>query len=178
MRLVWLERIAIAIASIALATVLIALLSGYFAGHDTAAVTGVGGVGLRYADQGDGKLARGYPNPPYDSDPPTSGPHVSEGVAADDQRLSDDQILTALAAGNIVILYGSEQPPAGLAAIAGAFTPALASAGDAVILGRRPGISGLVALSWTRMLRLSSPQDPRLQEFIQELLGRGAPAGP
>ncbi len=177
MRLVWLERFAIAIASVVLAGVLIALLSGYFAGHDTAAVTGIGGVGLRYADQGDAKLARGYPNPPYDSDPPTSGPHVTEDVRADGQRLNDDQILTALAAGNVVILYGSDRPPAGLSTLAGAFTPALENAGDAVILGRRPGTDGLVALSWTRMLRLSSPQDPRLQEFIQELLGHGAPAG-
>jgi hypothetical protein len=177
-RFVWLERIAIAIASVALAAVLIALLSGYFAGHDTAAVSGTGSVGLRYSNQGDGKLAHGYPAPLYDSDPPTSGPHVTDYVGGDGQRLNDNQILTALAAGDVVILYGSAAPPAGLAAVAGAFTPALANTGDAVILGRRPGTSGLIALSWTRLLRLSSPQDPRLQEFIQELLGHGAPAGP
>lgn len=174
MRLVWLERLAIAVASLALAVVLIALLSGYFAGHDAAAVSGSADAGLRYADQGDGELVPGYPAPPYDSDPPTSGPHARVAVPADGLALSDNQILTALASGDVVILYGSAKPPAGLRALAGPFTTALARAGAAVILARRPGTSGLIALSWTRMLRVSDVHDPLLQDFIQDRLGDGA----
>jgi hypothetical protein len=173
-RLAWLERLAIAVASLALALVLIALMSGYFAGHDAAAVSGTGVVGLRYTDQGDGELVPGYPAPPYDSNPPTSGPHQRVPVLANGQRLSDNQILTALASGDVVIIYGSAHPPPGLQALAGPFTRALAAAGDAVILARGPGTTWLIALSWTRMLRVGDVHDPLLQEFIQERLGTGA----
>ncbi|MGO9754607.1 MAG: DUF3105 domain-containing protein [Solirubrobacteraceae bacterium] len=173
---VWLERLAIAVAALALAVALVALMSGYFAGHDTAAVSGTGAVGLRYADQGDGQLVPGYRAAPYDSNPPTSGPHARVPVLANGQRLSDDQILTALASGDVVIVYGSASRPAGLQALAGPFTRALAAAGDAVILAPRPGTNGLIALSWTRMLRVSDVHDPLLAEFIQERLGRGAAA--
>ena len=49
-------------------------------------------------------------------------------------------------AGDVVILYGSPNPPSGLTTLAQAlavpFTPALARAGQTVILGRRPGVVG------------------------------------
>src|SRR5208283_3523755 len=96
-------------------------------------------------------------------------------VSADGRALSDNQILTALAAGNVVIVYGGARPPAGLQKLAGPFTPALAAAGDAVILARRPGSTPLTALLWTRMLKASGARDPLLAQFIQEWLGRSAP---
>ncbi len=175
MKLRWLERLAIAAASLAIAVAAIAVMSGYFAGNDTAAVSGTHDVGLRFVDQGDAALAPGYSAPPYDSDPPTSGPHLTAPVSADGRELSDNQILTALAAGNVVIVYGGARPPAGLQRLAGPFTPALAAAGDAVILARSPGRTPLTALSWTRMLKASGARDPLLAQFIQEWLGRGAP---
>jgi Protein of unknown function (DUF3105) len=175
-RFVWLERLAIAVASLALAFVLIALVSGYFTGKDQGAVNGGVIVGYRFADQGDGTLPPGYPTPLYDSDPPTSGPHRRVPVLADDRQLSSDEILTALAAGNVVVLYGTPRPPAALTALAGGFTPQLAAAGLAVILAHRPGSAGLIALSWTRMLKVASAGDPLLREFVQEWLG-GRTAG-
>ncbi len=175
MRLVWLERFAIAIASLALAFVLIALMSGFFAGRDSAALAGSTTVGLRFADQGDTVLLPGYPLPTYDSSPPTSGPHASEPVLADGRRLNDNQILTSLALGNVVVVYGSPEPPAALVSLAGPFTPALAKLGDAVILAQRPGTSGLIALSWTRMLHVTKASDPLLQTFVAQRLGKGAP---
>ncbi len=176
-RFVWLERAGILVASLALAVLLIALMSGYFAGHDAAAVSDTVAVGLRFADQGDAALAPGYPAPVYDSSPPTSGPHTSLPVPADDQQLSDNQILTALAAGNVVIVYGSPQPSGALRRLAGPFSAAQASIGAAVILARQPGTAGLIALAWTRMLRVKTASNPVLEEFIQARLGKGATAG-
>jgi hypothetical protein len=177
-RFVWLERLAIGVASLLLAVVLIALLSGYFTGRDQAAVSGGTQIGRLFPDQGNATLAPGRPRPAYNSDPPTSGPHVRVPVPADGLWLSDDQLLTALAAGNVVVLYGTRRAPAGLGALArslaGPFTPALAAAGLAVIGARRPGTQGLVALAWRRMLRVSAPDDSALRAFIQEWLGRGA----
>jgi hypothetical protein len=180
-----LERIAIVIVSLAVAFAAIGLLSGYFTSHDPGGVTGsLSGPGLAYRDLGNAQLAPGAARPSYDSNPPTSGPHVSTPVHTDQAVLTDNQILTALAAGDIVLMYGGRTPPPGLAELArstgGAFTPALAAAGDAVILARLPGINGIIALAWTRMLpitgmvRVTGGDDGVLKQFVQSWLGQGA----
>lgn len=173
------ERIAIGVASLVLSIGLILLLSGYFAGRDQAAVSGgTSGSGQAFSDLGHATLSPGQPRPSYNSDPPTSGPHVPEAVVGDGATLNDDQLLQALQLGNVVIVYGTKQPPPGLAKFASTaappFTSALAATGDAVILARRPGTAGLVALAWTHLLRVNSPSDPQLGQFVSFWLGRGA----
>lgn len=176
MRTSWLERGAILASSIALAIGLIALLSGYFTRHDAPAVTGGAEVGLHFTDQGDELLAPGSRHPPYDSVPPTSGPHVPVTLRTDHGPLSDDEILQALSDGDIVIAYGTPRPPVRLLdlvdALAGPFTPALAASGQAIMLDHRPGTPGLLALAWTRMLRARGPADPLLRQFVETYLGR------
>lgn len=177
----WLERLAITVVALAIAVGVIAFLSGgLLAGRDQAGVSGAGTpVGVRYRDQGHALLAPGTLHPEYDSQPPTSGAHVPVGVQHDYAQLSDDQLLQALQVGDVVIMYGTANPPPGLPAladsIAAPFTPALAAAGQAVILARRPGLSGLIGLAWTRAIQVSSVQDPALRSFTQYWLGRGAP---
>lgn len=181
------ERVAIVVASFAIAIIAIALLSGYFTSHDPAGVTGsLGGPGLVYRDLGNARLAPGQPRPTYDSNPPTSGPHVPTPVRSDRRALTDDQILTALAAGNVILIYGGATPPPGLARLArstgGAFSPARAGVGQAVILARLPGINGIIALAWTRMLpitgiaRVTGRDDGLLRQFIESWLSKGAPS--
>jgi hypothetical protein len=174
------ERGAIVVASLVLSVGSVALLSGYFAGNDTAGVTGGSdGPGKVFKDLGDAYLPPNRLQPPYNSDPPTSGAHVPEAVTRDDRPLDDNQLLQALSLGNVVIMYGGKGPPPGLSALvaqlSGTFTPALAATGQAVILAPRPGTSGLIALAWTRMLRVGSPADPQLRAFIDFWLGKGAP---
>jgi hypothetical protein len=175
-----LERIAIVVASFAVAIGIIALLSGgLLAGNDTPGISERGpSVGVKYRSQGDIHLAPGSLHPVYDSAPPTSGPHVPVPVLRDDSTLSDDQLLQALELGNVVFMYGARTAPSGLKELAGQiaspFTGALAASGQAVILARRPGVQGLIGLAWTRMIRVASPADPRLRGFAQLWLGRGA----
>jgi Protein of unknown function (DUF3105) len=177
----WLERVAIVIVSLAIAVAIIALLSGGLAGsQDDPGVTGgQTGPGIAFRDLGDLHLRPGEPRPAYDSDPPTSGPHNPVNVTRDRATISDDQLLQALEVGDVVLMYGTRTPPTGLAGLAAGeappFTPALAATGGAVILARRPGIEGVVALAWTHMLRATGPNDPRLPAFIEYWLGRGAP---
>jgi Protein of unknown function (DUF3105) len=85
-----------------------------------------------------------------------------------------------LARGDVVFLYGSPQPPAGLRALAeevqdGPADPSLVAAGQAVLVARQPGTTGVVALAWSRRLRARSPTDPALRRFAETWLGRGAP---
>ena len=173
-----LEGLLIVITSLAIAVGVIAVLSGgLLAGRDAPGVSaGQSGPGTRFRDQGNLHLRRGELRPVYDSDPPTSGPHVPEPVLRDRSELSNDQLLEALELGNVVFMYGNPEPPRGLTAIAetvgGRFTPALAASGQAVILSRRPGTRGVIALAWTRMLRTLSAPD--LRNFAQFWLSRGA----
>ena len=176
----------------AIVTALVALAGGiglllFFVARDDAPVdkqdrsAEVKGPGQAFPDQGAKHVPpsqRGQVR--YDSDPPTSGPHVSEAIRRDGIVLTDDQILHALELGNVVLVYGSAKPPAGLAALAqdvsgGPFDPALVSAGQSVILARRPGTRGVVAVAWRHLLRAPSPSDPQLRQFAEFWLGRGAP---
>lgn len=179
------ERVVIVVASFAVAIVAIGLLTGYFTANDPAGVGGsVGGPGLVYPDLGERHLKPGQAHPRYNSNPPTSGAFVPTPVPADGLALSDDQILTAIAAGDVVLIYGGAAPPPGLAALAretgGRFTRALAAAGQAVILARLPRVPGIIAVAWTRMLplagttRVTPARDGALKQFIDSWLGWGA----
>jgi uncharacterized protein DUF3105 len=175
-----LERVAIVVASLALSLGLIALLSGFFAGRDQAGVsTGQSGPGNAFGDLGDAHLLPGQRHPAYDSNPPTSGAHVPEPVTRDEANLTDDQLLAALEVGDVVVMYGTRRPPPGLrtlaSTLASPFTPALAAAGQAVILARRPGTVGVVGLAWGHAVSVHEPKDPQLSAFAQFWLGRGAP---
>lgn len=89
------------------------------------------------------------------------------------------RLLRALRAGNVVLVYGTATAPPRLRALArnvagGPYDPALESAGQAVILVRRQGTRGVVALAAGRRLAASSPADPELRRFAEAWLGRGA----
>ncbi len=176
-----LERVVIVLASFAIAiTVIVVLSGGPLTGSDAPAITGpVTQIGTQFRDLGDGTLAPGARPPRYDSQPPTSGAHVAVAVHHDDSTLSDNQLLQALALGDVVVMYGTRTPPPGLralaAAVAAPFTPALAAAGQAVILARRAGTAGLLGVAWTRLVHVRTAADPQLRSFILYWLGRGAP---
>lgn len=174
-----LERAAVLLTALALAIGLIALLSGFFASRDQPGLSGGSPPGQRFADLGDRLLAPGELRPAYDSSPPTSGAHVPVAVTRDRTTLSDDQLLQALALGDVVLVFGARRAPTALSALAralaGRFTPALAAAGQAVILDRLPGTRGVIGLAWAHMVRTPSARDPRLRAFAAYWLGRGAP---
>jgi hypothetical protein len=176
-----LEYVAIALASIALSVALILTLSGYFTGRDQAGLSGSQTTpGVALADLGDAHLRPGQPRPLYNSDPPTSGSHVPASVSRDGVPLSDDQLLQALSLGDVVLMYGGKAPPAGLTGLAselaGPFSAALAAAGQAVIVAPRHGVTGLLGLAWGHFVRVRNAADPRLRQFAEYWLGRGAPS--
>ncbi|MBE2315138.1 DUF3105 domain-containing protein [Solirubrobacter sp. CPCC 204708] len=166
-----------ALAIAGLASGLCLLLIVVLAGRDSSQVESgaAAGPGVLEPDRGSGRTA-GAGASPADR-PPTSGPHRAEPVQADRTVLSDDQILEALALGNVVIAYEGEAPAAVQEEVSGPFDPELAAAGQAVILARRPGVGPPQALAWRRRLVASGPEDPRLREFAEAWLGQGAPSG-
>jgi hypothetical protein len=116
----------------------------------------------------------------FASDPPASGPHLPAPIPRDRTTLSDDQLLNGLELGDVALVYagheGQEQVLRKLQDdVSGPFEPALASTGQMVVLDRRPGTKGVVALAWRRMLRVPSVSDPRLKAFADAWLGNGRP---
>jgi uncharacterized protein DUF3105 len=162
---------ALAISGLAAAACLV--LITILANRDSSGVTKTSGPGTLMPDRGSSHVdgPRTPASPP--DDPPTSGPHRPEPVTRDEVPLSDDQLLEALHLGNVVFAYDGS--PAELKKIqedvSGPFDPELAAAGQAVILDKRPGVKGVIALAWRRELRSSDPA--QLREFADAWLGQG-----
>jgi hypothetical protein len=175
-----LEGAAIAAAALAVAFGAIALLSGFFTSQDQPGLTGANtSPGIAFRDLGHAHLQPGQPHPRYNSDPPTSGAHVTDIPTENNAELTNDQLLEVLELGDVVIMYGSPTPPPPLQQlekqVAPPFKAALVTTGDQLILARRPGTSGLIGLAWAHMIRTASAADPMLKVFAQYWLGRGAP---
>jgi uncharacterized protein DUF3105 len=162
---------ALAISGLAAAACLV--LITILANRDSSGVTKSSGPGTLEPDRGSAHVngPRTPASPP--DEPPTSGPHRSEKVTRDEVPLSDDQLLEALHLGNVVFAYDGS--PAALKKIqddvSGPFDPELAAAGQAVILDKRPGVKGTIALAWRRELRSDDPA--QLREFADAWLGQG-----
>jgi hypothetical protein len=111
------------------------------------------------------------------TDPPTSGAH-HEKLPTREGRLSPDQILHALELGDVILFYDAPRPPPALRKlqreVSGPFDAEVAAAGQQVILARREGSGPVTAAAWRRLLRVDDPSDPRLREFAEAWIGRGA----
>src|SRR4029077_18079026 len=95
--------------------VIVILSGGPLAGRDDPGISGESPqLGVQFPDLGHAHLQPGARQPGYNSDPPTSGAHVPVPVTRDGAELSDDQLLQALEVGDVVLMYGSDQPPARL----------------------------------------------------------------
>lgn len=107
-----------------------------------------------------------------------SGPGVPFDGAGD---LLDARQLRLLEAGDVFVLYSAPRPPAALRqlreTLSGPPDPVLEQAGQAVILQRRAGTDGVVALAWRRRFDAQDPADPELETFAAYWLGRGAAGG-
>ena len=100
---------ALAIAGLAAGACLVLIM--ILANRDSSQVQGTTGPGTLEPDRGSQRVTDAPQTPASPADePPTSGPHRAEPVQADRNELSDDQILEALALGNVVIAYDGDPP--------------------------------------------------------------------
>jgi hypothetical protein len=165
------------VALLAAGVVAVALLA--LGARDEAPVAPASGPGEPQPDRGREHLSgseRARPTRP--DSPPTSGPHRPDLVTRDRRVLTDDQVLHAIELGNVVIFYPGRRPAPELVALqrelSGGFDPEVAAAGQAVILTRRPGATGVTAVAWRRLLPAGGPGDPQLREFAERWLGATA----
>ncbi|MBB4663621.1 hypothetical protein [Conexibacter arvalis] len=108
---------------------------------------------------------------------PAGGAAAVPGTAFDaPERYLDGRQTRLLARGN-VYLVAAGAPPALTALreeLSGPPDPVLEEAGQAVVLVRRAGVDGVVALAAGHRLVTDDPADPRLERFAAHWLGRGA----
>ena len=84
---------------------------------------------------------------------------------------------SVLGDGNIVLTYSDpayRRPLREFAEENGPDTPVLRAAGGAIIVKQDPGAAGVVAKSFSATLQAESPEDPKLQDFVDRWLGEGA----
>jgi hypothetical protein len=106
-------------------------------------------------------------------------PDAAAAVTRDRRRLSRAQLQTALAQGNVVVLYAAG-PLRALRRLqrdvtGGGFDAEIAAAGQMVILAEDDVPAGYEARAWGRRLLVPTAGDPRLREFAEAWLGKGAP---
>ena len=83
----------------------------------------------------------------------------------------------AVRPGNVALLYSDERLTSDLrelaTRIAGAPSPALEAAGQAVVLQRRPNLRvPVTAVTASRRLEATGADDPRLESFVEYWLGK------
>ena len=83
--------------------------------------------------------------------------------------------------GNVLLQYSNPADAAALRAIARAETgtdrpdPSLVAAGQAVLVAKVAGGSGVTARAYGRTLHAPDGKDPAVEDFVSAYLGQGAP---
>jgi len=140
---------------------------GYFAYRAVADLPGVS-----FPDQGNAHIqALGEPHPPYNSDPPTSGPHLSYlapwGIHT--EPIPKELQIHNLEDGGVVVQYNCPTPCPDLADK----LKAIVNRYDRqVILAPYPGMKTRIALTaWTRLEAFDDFDEARIVKFIRAYKG-------
>lgn len=124
-------------------------------------------MGEKIADMSAVHVARGKPHDPYNSNPPTSGPHYGDGVAGPGIRsepVSDELVLHSMEHGAAVLWYKTDLTENDVSRLRDVFQ----SASGKKIMLPRPGLDVPVALtSWGYLLKLETIDEAKIKEFIE-----------
>lgn len=128
-------------------------------------VTQLDPVGEQIPDQGRAHISPGQAHEPYNSNPPTSGPHLVNpadwGVYSN--PLQDEQAVHNLEHGGIWITYKDidDETKAALEQVA------RANPGSIIMSPRSENDSKIALAAWTRLLKLDSYDEAKILEFIK-----------
>jgi hypothetical protein len=108
---------------------------------------------------------------PYNTNPPTSGPHTGEMAAwgVSTEPIPDENQIHNLEDGGIVIQYGNSVEPGEVRALAN-----IAGDYERIVLAPRPTLpeEQIVVTAWGRIMRLDSVDEDKLRDFITTFEGQ------
>jgi len=129
-----------------------------------------------FPDQGQAHLSPGDPDPQYNSDPPTSGPHASSAAQCGIYREAppDVNLVHDLEHGVVVVSYD----PAVAPEVRDGIENFARDAGTHVIVAPREEMETPITLTaWTHLLRLDEFDRAAIDAFYGEFAQRGPEAG-
>jgi hypothetical protein len=147
------------------AVIVAAVIVGYFAYRAQADLPG-----QRFPDQGNRHVQTvSDPHEPYNSTPPTSGPHLPYiapwGIHT--RPIADELQVHNLEDGGVVIQYNCECPD-----VVEKLTKIVRGYDKQVILAPYPSMKSRIALTaWTRLETLDEVEEARIQRFIKAYRG-------
>ncbi len=128
--------------------------------------------GEAVADQGALHIGIGQEHPPYNSNPPTSGPHYAEPAnwGLYDTPLPDEQLIHNLEHGGIWISYrdvANQELVNQLRDIVGNYSVKV------IVTPRPQNDSEIAVAAWGRLLKLEEFDGSQIKDFIKAFINKG-----
>lgn len=124
-------------------------------------------MGEKIADMGAAHVARGKSHEPYNSNPPTSGPHYGDGVAGPgikNESVADELVLHSMEHGAAVLWYKADLPETDVSRLKDVFQSA---SGKKIMLPRENLDVPVALTSWGYLLKLETIDEVKIKEFIE-----------
>lgn len=126
--------------------------------------------GEKIADLGSVHIKQGESHSAYNSNPPTSGPHIGDGVAGagiHDKEVSDELLVHSLEHGAVVVSYKADLPKETVDLIKNAFDKA---SGKKILVPRQNLDVPVALTSWGRLAKIKAILSTEIGIFNKEVI--------
>lgn len=109
----------------------------------------------------------------YNSNPPTSGPHIGDAVAGPgikNNPVSDELVVHSLEHGAVVLWYRQDLKEEDVGRLKKVFNQA---SGKKIMIPRKEMDTPIALTSWNQILRLNEIDEVKIKEFIETNNDRG-----
>lgn len=124
-------------------------------------------IGQKVVDMGQVHVKQGEVHAAYNSDPPTSGAHISDGVAGagiHEKQVADELLVHSLEHGAVIVSYKTDLPKNQIEKIKNAFN---AASGKKIMVPRKNLDTPVALTSWNYLLKLNTIDEKQIQTFIE-----------
>lgn len=124
-------------------------------------------MGQKIADMGSIHIKQGESHVEYNSNPPTSGPHIGNGVGGagiHDKEVPDELLVHSLEHGAAIVSYKADLTKEDVEKIKSAFDEA---SGKKIMVPRKNLDVPVALTSWNYLLKLKTIDATKIKEFIE-----------
>lgn len=124
-------------------------------------------LGQKIADIGSIHIKQGESHAEYNSNPPTSGPHIGTGVVGagiHDKEVTDELLVHSLEHGAAILWYKADLPKEQVEELKKVFSDAT---GKKIMVSRKNLDVPVALTSWNYLLKLKTIDEKKIKEFIE-----------